>query len=1009
MKRYILLFLLALTTVLTAVAQTRKVTGTVVDGFDGSPLPGASVVAKGFKGVGVATDINGKFTLEVPAKAKTLTVSMVGMQSQDVTINFNKAMKITLGEDNKMLKDAVVMGYGSARKLGSVTGATATIKEELFQNIPAANFTDALAGQVAGLSVLSASGEPTASASIRLRGINSISASSMPLFILDGSPISSDVYNALNPSDIEKVTVLKDAGSTAIYGSRAANGVIVITSKKGKFEQKPIVKISAMYGKSQIINSGIQMMNSSQYMQLREMLDPSLLRNKSWLDHKDIVQKNGIDTNWKDYIYNNNAPTWQLNASVQGGTENTNYYVSLNHFEKEGIEPLSKVERNSFRFNEDIKISEKFRIGADLNLAYNISQANPEQNGSGIYTTNPTVFSRLARPDDSDRYYTVDANHIATFYDRADYLHESHLYNPYFLNDYRERASKTLHLDGSLYEQITPIKGLTLRAAQSLSFHDDKYSYILKPNEAYTSPMGDVVDMFDDGTSAWNSQQTSRYYYFTATNTAEYKFTLAEKHNFAVLLGQESIITEDKGYSAMRNGLTDDRMLMLDNATEEPTVGESAVKTTYNSIFGKLSWDFDDRYAADFSIRRDGSSRFSKDHRWATFWSVGGRWNVMNEAFMENLWGIKNVLNQLDIRINYGTTGNSGIGDYAYFGLASSSGVQYNGHSGTLLMQPAVHDLTWETVGQFNFGIDFRLFDRVSFNLDFYKKKTSNMLMSIPYSYTTGYASGNGNIGAMTNTGVELTVNVDILKNKDFNWDFHANFNYNKNKITELFNGLDEYVISGTGQKLQVGKPYGEFFLVKRYGIDPRDGKQIWYDADGNLTKTFDEANNSVFTGKQRYAPLTGGFGTNFNWKGLYVTMDFTWALGKWAMNNDRYFYENPAFATSYNQSESMINMWTTKGQVTDIAGAKEQIQFDDHLLENASFLRLKKLTIGYNVPKDYLRPLKWVKGVNVYVSGRNLLTWTKYTGYDPEPDQNVITFNYPNTREYTVGCEITF
>lgn len=1008
-KIHFFIFFLAWFFTLHVLAQNRTVTGRVVDANDGLPLPGASVVVKEHTNIGTATDADGQFSLQVPQTAKVLTISMMGMQTAEVAIKTGKSLKIALSESAESLSEAVVLGYGSARKLGSVTGAVATIKGEAFEHIPAANFTDALAGQVAGLSALSSSGEPALSATIRLRGINSISASNAPLIILDGSPINSDTYNALNPSDIASITVLKDASSTAIYGLRAANGVIVITSKKGQFEQTPVVKVGALYGIAQPINSGIKMMNADQYMTLREKLDPALLNNSNWMNHKNIVQKNGIDTDWRDYIYNNHAPTWGINASVQGGSANTNYYISLNHLSKEGIEPLSGIERTSIRFNEDVKINSLFKVGLDINLAYNISQANPEQNSSNVYSNNPTVFSRIARPDDATQYYTVDAEGNATFGARADYLHESKLYNPFYTNEYRERASKTIHIDGTLYEQLTPLPGLTLRANQSLSAYDDKYQYIMRPAETYVSPMGDVVNLFDDGTSAWNAQSTSRYYHFTATHTAEYKFSPFEGHHFAVLLGQESIITEDRGFGVRRYGLTDSRMLLLTNATEEPIVSQPATKTTYNSFFGKISWDYADRYAVDLSIRRDGSSRFSAKHRWATFWSVGGRWNMMNESFMQNLSGLKTVLNQFDWRINYGTTGNSGIGDYTYFGLATSSGIQYNGYSGTLLSQPSVEDLTWETIAQFNVGFDIRLFNRFSISLDFYRKKTSNMLMSIPYSYTTGYAYGNGNIGAMTNQGIDLTLNIDILKNKDFHWDFYANLNYNKNKITALFNGLDEYTIAGTGQKLQVGKPFGEFFLVERQGVDPRDGKQVWYDADGNLTKIYDETNNAVFTGKQRYAPWAGGFGTHFQWRGLYCNIDFTWTLGKWALNNDRYFCENAAFATSYNQSESMQNLWTTAGQVTDIPAATETIQFDTHLLENTSFLRLKRLTIGYDIPQKYLKPLKFVHGINLYASGRNLLTFTKYTGYDPEPDVNIITFNHPNTREYSFGVEITF
>lgn len=1005
-----LLFLLAIFTcasIASFAQDTKKVTGVVIDGVDGSPLPGATVTVTGNTSIGVSTDFDGKFTLEVPTATKTITVAFVGMKPVVTDATPGTTLRIVLHEDAELVEEVVVMGYGSAKKLGSVTGSVATVNADKIQNIPTANFTDALQGQVAGLSVLSSSGEPTASASIRMRGINSISAGVDPLFILDGSPITYDVFNALNPSDIASVTVLKDASSTAIYGSRAANGVIVLTSKKGKMGEKPTVRIGAMFGVSNMINSGTKMMNAQQYMQFQEMLDPSIANDKNWIKHKDIITKNGINTDWTDYIYRDNAPTYQLSASVNGGSDNTSYYLSLNQFSKEGIEPQSGVQRTSLRFNEDIRFSDMFKLGFDVNLSYNKSETNPEQNaGDGIYTTNPTVFARLARPDDSPRYYTLDNENNATFGKRADYLHYSKLFNPYYLADNRDRESRTLHLDASIYEQLTPVNGLVLRAAQALSSYDDQYTSITKPVSAYTSPMGDLVDLFGDGSSASRTESAQRYYQLTSTNTAEYMFDINKKHMFTVLLGHESIISKSDGFSAYRAGLSDPDLLLITNATEEPVVAQSVVETVVNSFFGEGSYNFADKYFLNASIRRDGSSRFSKDHRWSTFWSVGGRWNMMKENFMESL---KPWMNQLDIKASYGTTGNSSIGDYAYFGLASGQGVQYNGENGLIISQSSVKDLTWETVAQANIGFETRLFNRFTLGVEYYHKTTSDMLLSIPYSYTTGFSSGAGNIGTMVNQGIDLDINVDIISTPDMYWGFKANVNYNKNEITELFNGLDEYVIGNSGLKLQVGKPYGEFFLVERSHIDPRDGKQVWYDADGNLTKVYDATNNSVFTGKQRFAPWTGGFGTTFQWKGLSVSADFTWALGKYAMNNDLYFYENAAMGGTYNQSEKMLNMWTAPGQKTDIPAASEQIQMDDHLLENASFCRLKKLTIGYNLPESWLAGMQFVKGINIYATGRNLLTFTNYTGFDPEPDSNVIQFNYPNTREYIIGCEITF
>ena len=1008
LKKLLFLLTTALLVSTTTLAQsTKKVTGVVVDGLDGLPLPGATVTVTGNTAIGVSTDIDGKFTFDVPTKTKTITVAYVGMKSVIIDAKTGTTLKITLHEDAELMDEVVVMGYGSAKKLGSVTGSVATINAEKIQNVPTANFTDALSGEVSGLSVLSSSGEPVSYATIRLRGINSIFAGVTPLFILDGSPITYDVFNALNPADIASVSVLKDAASTAIYGSRAANGVIVLTSKKGKMGEKPTVRISAMYGVSNMINSGADMMNAQQYMKFQEMLEPSLLNDDNWSTHKDIVAKNGINTDWTDYIYRDNAPTYQLNASINGGSENTNYYLSLNHFSKEGIEPQSGVRRTSLRFNEDIRFSNLFKLGFDVNLSYNKSETNPEQNATdGIYSTNPTVFARLARPDDSPNYYTVDANGNATFGERADYLHYSKLFNPYYLADNRERASRTIHLDASIYEQFTPIPGLVLRAAQALSSYDDKYSSLTKPASAYTSPMGDLVDMFGDGSSASRTESTTRYYQLTSTNTAEYTTNFAKKHNLTLLLGHESIISKTEGFSVQRMGLSDPDLILITNATEEPTVSQSIVETVVNSFFGEASYNYAEKYFVSASIRSDGSSKFSKDNRWSTFWSIGGRWNMMKEKFME---GASSWLNQLDFKTSYGTTGNSSIDDYLYYGLVSGQGIQYDGESGLILAQSSVKDLTWETVAQTNIGFETRLFDRFTLGVDYYHKETSDMLMPIPYSHTTGYSSGWGNIGTMVNKGIDVNINVDIINKKDMYWAFKANFNYNKNEITELFNGLDEYTMSNSGLKLQVGKPYGEFYLVERSHIDPRDGKQVWYDADGNLTKTYDATNNSVFTGKQRFAPWTGGFGTTFQWKGITVSADFTWALGKYAMNNDKYFYENSAMGSTYNQSTSMLNMWTTPGQVTDIPAASEQIQMDDHLLENASFCRLKKLTIAYDLPKSWLSKLGFVKGINVYATGRNLLTFTEYTGFDPEPDSNVIQFNYPNTREYIIGCEITF
>ncbi|MCC8019135.1 MAG: TonB-dependent receptor [Rikenellaceae bacterium] len=515
--------------------------------------------------------------------------------------------------------------------------------------------------------------------------------------------------------------------------------------------------------------------------------------------------------------------------------------------------------------------------------------------------------------------------------------------------------------------------------------------------------MGDQV-IYNNG-EGQAREVFQRYYSFTFTNTLEYKLTARNRHRATILLGQESIITKNKSYDVTFTGHSDKRLMLLSNSTDYLVPSHSIVDRVFNSAFVRLDYGFDNKYYLDLTYRVDGSSRFGPNNRWAEFYSVGAKWDLKREDFLSRTaW-----VNDLGLRLSYGTTGNAGIPDYLYFGLVGSGNIVYEGENGTTNVQAGNPNLSWKTVATLNVGVDFSLFDRVTGSVEFYRKKTSDMLMYIPYSYTTGYGTGVGNIGGMTNTGLDFMVNVDVLRSRDFLWSIRANGNFNKNKITELFNGLDEYVIAETGLKLEVGKPYGEFFIVRRKGVDPRDGKQIWLDKYGNETKVYNEE-DAVFVGKQRYAPFSGGFGTLLQYKNLSLNADFVFALGKYALNNDMYFFENAYdFGTNYNQSTRMLDMWTTPGQRTNIPAATEQIYADDHLLENASFMRLKTLQLTYSLPERWLKKTNFFRRMSVFAVGRNLFTVTKYSGFDPEPDDNVIQFTYPNTRQYVFGLELTF
>ena len=992
MKKRLSLMLLCMVATIAAWAQT-VITGTVVSAADGEPLIGASVKVKGEKAAAV-TDMNGKFKINTEA-GKTLVFSYIAMETMERPAKNGMLVKMQTAEE--MMDELVVTGYGSAKKLGSLVGSVVTVDNKKMEKAVTPNFTDALAGQVSGLSVLTSSGDPSKSASIRLRGINSINSSSTPLFILDGAPISSTMFNTLNPSDIQNITVLKDAASTAIYGSRAANGVIVITSKKGKLNEKANLVVKGQYGFSTPVSDGLQMMNSQQYIQFRDMIGQPVSQSV-----KDLVNNYGISTNWRDEVLSNNAPTYTVDAALTGGSENINYYLSFNHHSQEGLIEQSKMHREALRANVEARLNRWFKAGVQANLGTNSYQQNNEAEASDLYTSNPMIFSRLALPYDAPNYYSFDEEGNIIWGNRADVLKYSGLSHPSFVNENRSYKKNNLTLMLNAFEQLNPIEGLTIRAQQAMDGYDYTTDNRYIPYEAFTTPMGTSVA----ASEGYVSNSFQRYASYTFTHTIEYRKKV-KGHNFSALLGQESIFSRSRSFGVFTEGQTDPRQLRLTDGTSIAigNLSDSRAEESFNSFFATFAYDFDGKYFLDASYRADGSSKFAPGHRWGHFYSVGGMWDLKKENFLKDVdW-----LDVLQARATYGLVGNStGAGSYDYYGLFGT-GSMYNGQSSMGISNPSNSTLTWEKVGSFNAGVSFGFLDRVVLNVDAYRRKTTDMLMEIPFSYTTGFGGGMGNIGAMVNKGFDADVNVKILKSNDFDWTLKANVNYNKNEITELFAGRDEYIIANTGLKLEVGKPYGEFYYVEYAGVDPRDGKPMWYDKDGNLTKVYNEERDSKFTGKQRYAPWSGGFGTSFSWKGLSITADFAWQAGKYMINNDNYFLKNANQGTSFNQAVDMLNIWTKPGDITDIPKYGEQVQFDTHLLEDASFLRMKNLIVQYSFPEKWMKATKGIQNAKVFFVGRNLFTATKFSGYDPEPDINLVKFNYPNTRQFVFGMELTF
>ena len=959
-------------------AQVTKVTGTVISEEDGLPVVGASILVKG-TAVGTVTDMDGKFQLpNVPSSAKTLVISFIGMQSQELPIK--QTMNVILKPDTETLEEVVVLGYGSGKKIGSIVGSVAKVNSEKLSAKPVANAMDALQGQVSGLQVYTSSGEPGSSSSSYIRGVGSLTADNEPLYVLDGTPVSSSVMVMMNPNDFESVTVLKDASATSIYGSRAANGVIYITTKRGKIGEKAVITASGNYGTARLARRVSNPMNSTEL--LNYQLSHGIIKQETY----DKYINSGIDTNWEDYFFKDDAPTYQANLSIQGGSNKTMYYVSGSYYFQDGITPRSEYNRYTFRSNLESRPTDWLRFGANFGATYDEQQTSLFTY-QGSNNLNGGIFGTILNPT----YY----NPYGEDGSKLDVIPGLNRYSPYYLSDKQPSSSNTAQLDGTACILMNPFEGLTIRSQFGIEAYDFRQTSKRLASHPNATQGGYTYEAF------------RRNAKLTITNTAEYNFKIKDIHDFTILIGQEGIKNDYQRFGSETTGQSDDRLSMLEAGTAATLLGadENDLYTyQFLSFFGRINYALNDKYFADFSIRNDASSRFGKDNRNAIFMSGGLMWNMKKESFLEDV----NFLSDLKLKASIGTTGNSSIGNYDHLALVGTN--LYNAQGGWKINTPGNGDLGWEKQTLANIGIEASFWNKYRIELTYYNKKTSNMLMDVPVPYTSGFSSITQNVGSMTNSGVEIAVSLDLLKTKDWFVGFNMNYAYNKNKITELFYGYDEWAMPNYLVSYNVGEPV-QYYMAEWAGVDPADGQQMWYipGTDGETTKEYDEERLQQATGKKRYAPHNGGFGLNVSWKGLSLNADFAWVLGKYMVNNDYYFAANPYNFAGYNQSKDVLNEWKEPGDITDIPAYGNVMQFDTHLLENASFLRLKNISLSYTLPKNWLLPTKVIQGVRIMATARNLFTITNYKGADPELDTNLTYGAYPNTKQFTIGAELTF
>ena len=1039
MKRKLMLLTACITMCIGLVnAQISKVTGTVISEEDGLPVVGASILVKGTT-TGTVTDMDGKFTLtNIPSNAKTLMVSFIGLHTQEVEIK--PVLSIALKPDTEVLDEVMVVAYGSAKK-SSFTGSATNVSSKNIQKLQTSNVTKALEGSAPGVQVAMQSGQPGSSATIRIRGIGSINASADPLYVVDGMPYKGNI-SAINPADIESMTVLKDAASTSLYGARAANGVIMITTKKGNSE-KAKVTFDARYG-----------VNTRGVSEYDIMKDPgmymttfwNMLKNQNGGDgaaasvdlynklgynpyncaNDEIVDANGNLTSarllyqddWEEEALRTGTRQ-EYNVTVQGSNNRSNHFLSLGYLDDEGIITNSDYNRLSFRANGDYNVT-KF-----ININGSVSYARGEQNSQAISSlgnyVNTFMFTQNIAPiypvyaydKSGNRLYDEDGSSIYDFGN-----------GEYGTRAYASNQNVVASDDANMNRVISD--NVSTRFGVNISFLSD-FKFTVNGGYDLTNSMQDRFQTPSFGDAAASNGRGYKYRTRTETYTINqlltYGKTFAEKHHLDVLAGHE--IYKYK-YNYLYNSKTnffEPTIPEYGNAISMEDMNSYTQAHSIESYLGRLNYDYDDKYYFSASIRRDGSSVFHKDHRWGTFWSVGGSWRLTKESFLENAdW-----LNNLTIRASYGSVGNDNIyypnstttNYYAYktqYSISNSDGAfavsKY--YTGT-------EDLTWETSYNFNAGFSASLFDNL-LNVDFeyFHKKTEDMLYNVPQPMSSGISYLSKNALTMINKGVEfaLTVNLPMPENMRWSWTFTGT--HYKNEVTDIPEDKREAGIThGSYYNIREGKSVYDFYYYKYAGVN-EEGKSLWYydekDENGNLTGEL--ATTTDYTKADKYyigtalPDFQGGITTEFAWKGLDFSIATNYQLGGKIYDSMYAGFMHAGNNVGSNWHMDVLNAWSENNKTSDIPvldGDQSANTFSDRFLTDASFFNIRNITLGYTFPKNWLKSAA-IENARIYFAADNIALFSKRKGMDPRQYiQGQSQANYSAIRSMSVGLSLTF
>jgi len=985
-KNLLTLLLLSLFALSSAFAQGRKITGTVTDP-SGQTLPGVSVKAEGAT-AGVQTNAQGRYSIEVPKNTHALVFSFIGMTTQTIPLSADNNLNLQMTDADKALSEVVVVGYGTAVLRTNAVGSIGQASAKDIQDKPSANAFDALQGRVAGLSIFTSSGEPSSTPSLQIDGVSSLSANTTPLVVLDGTVVDPTTIQTLNPDDIQSATVLRDATSTSIYGSRAANGVIYITTKTGSANTPASISVSSQLGTERIANPTYYgtFMNSAQWsaFELASGVYTQAALNT-------LLANNTADTKWYQVYYKPSAPIYNENMSISGGSDKTTYFLSAGYFKEDGLAYRSTYSRYTMRSNIASRVNDWFKVGLNLGLSYDNRQTNQFATNSlsgGLAVLAPPIYSAT--------------NAAGVPYE---FIPGWGQYAPYYYEAKHPDALNNVQINPTGYIELTPIKGLTIKSQAGVDFFDRRES---------TETLPSYLGSLNNGAAGEFFTRTSS---LTFTNTAEYKFAIKNDHHFTILGGQEYTDYSNSNFQGTDTGQSDDRLMLLAAGPNTKATTSSIYEYDYQSLFARLSYDYKGRYFLEGSVRNDKSSKFGANNRSATFYSVGASWKIKQEKFLKDV----NWVSDLTIRASTGTTGNSnfGTGTAIYQQLGAVAISPYNGSNGYVLTNAGDPNLTWETVRNTQVGFTGTFFNKLNVDVSFYLKNTSNMLLSVPFVGTSGFSSVLQNTGGLQNKGADIDLSYTVWSNNAHRAYVtpHVQVNVNANKVTALFNGLNNYADPNTGLFWALGKPISYVEPIWA-GVNPSNGLPQWYNPGSDIaTKTTTNGVTNTFsttlqqnTGTGRYATSQGGFGIDAGYEGFSLSANFSYVAGKYITNNDQYFVQNPSVFTGYNQQTAILNYWQNPGDVTTYPKLGQQFtQFDSRLIQDASFIRLKTLTLGYVVPKSIIEKTKVIKRFEVDLIGRNILTFTKYTGIDPEVNSNIGLGTDPNTKQYSLNVKATF